>query len=665
MANPQKTHINLIQQAARQFYDGQFQSALDLCKTLLKKQKNNVDALNLAGIVSDKLDKKNLAVDYFKRATKLAPNNAEILNNLGTTYLDLDEIESSINCFKKATRHNPQYVEAWFNLGNSYLKQQDLEQAKTCYQTTIKLDPSHIRALNNLGNVFHIQLEHESAIQCYLAALNIRPDFSESLFSLASVYYDIKNNAEAEKLLRHVLRLTPDHVRANYLLGNLLFHQDKNNTEAITYFEKSLQLDEQQVDVCNSLGAALHYQNRYDEAIEILQKAISLNPAFADSHNTLGLVLHEQGDIKAAKSCYEQAIAAKPDFSQAHNNLGHILKEQENYTDAIELFQQALKISPDSPSAVNNLALTELVTGDFGNGWKHYRHRPSVPENGMTVCPDKLPDNLENKTIFIMKDQGIGDELFFLRFLPQLKNKGARIFYCCDEKLLTLLKRLNLFEQLSTEPFEPGDFDFSFSVGDLPYLLNHTQADQSPDPLQLHTDPNKTQQIKKLLSEFGQPPYIGISWRGGGIRNNKRIGSYFKEIDPRYLSEELAKLPGTFVSLQRIAGQDELQNISFKLGRPILNLDPYNNDLDAMLSLLDSLDYYIGVSNTNVHLRAGLNKTSHVLVTHPPEWRWGAKGRKSHWFPHCLVYRQSIEHQWQAAINQLIADLSNNESYTS
>jgi hypothetical protein len=69
------------------------------------------------------------------------------------------------------------------------------------------------------------------------------------------------------------------------------------------------------------------------------------------------------------------------------------------------------------------------------------------------------------------------------------------------------------------------------------------------------------------------------------------------------------------------------------------------------------IDEYVAVSNTNVHLRAGLGKATRVLVPCPPDWRWMDAGRTSPWFPDCRIYRQSPSGDWSNALARLKKDL--------
>ena len=59
-----------------------------------------------------------------------------------------------------------------------------------------------------------------------------------------------------------------------------------------------------------------------------------------------------------------------------------------------------------------------------------------------------------------------------------------------------------------------------------------------------------------------------------------------------------------------------------------------------MAAVLSLIDEYVGVSNTNMHIRAGLGKTARVLVPFPPEFRWMHAGSQSPWFAGCQLYRQ-------------------------
>ena len=160
--------------------------------------------------------------------------------------------------------------------------------------------------------------------------------------------------------------------------------------------------------------------------------------------------------------------------------------------------------------------------------------------------------------------------------------------------------------------------------------------------------------MAELLAGFGPPPHIGVTWRAGS-RDRHRLLYKYAPIEA--LAGALRPAPGTIVALQRAPDAGEVELLGAALGRPVLDLTALNADLEAMLALVGALDDYVSVSNTNVHLRAALGRTSRVLLPNPPEFRWMARGRESPWFPGTTIYRQGSDADWAPALADLARDL--------
>jgi hypothetical protein len=120
----------------------------------------------------------------------------------------------------------------------------------------------------------------------------------------------------------------------------------------------------------------------------------------------------------------------------------------------------------------------------------------------------------------------------------------------------------------------------------------------------------------------------------------------------------LRNVPGTLLALQRQPAPGEIQQFSDAIARPLYDFSRSNDDLEEMLALLCVIDDYVGVSNTNMHLRAGVGYGARVLVPHPPEWRWMWSGERSPWFPRFALYREAPGGGWHRAIAALAADLA-------
>jgi hypothetical protein len=265
-----------------------------------------------------------------------------------------------------------------------------------------------------------------------------------------------------------------------------------------------------------------------------------------------------------------------------------------------------------------------------------------------------------------LNEQGLGDQLFLLRWLPAIKSCGAIVSYRPEPKLENIIRRISSFDQLVSPAEVLPPADFYAMLGDLPYFVCHgLRADSAselvPSSLQLAPLPENLAAIKEQLFSLGPPPYIGLTWRGGTPpEEQKAVMSWmlYKEIPIEQLASSLQSVNGTLIALQRKPGNGEIDRLSDLLQRPLHDFSSANENLEDMLALLALIDDYIGVSNTNMHLRVAVGKTARVLVPCPPEWRWMARGNESPWFPGFAVYRQEIDGDWSEALARLSGDLA-------
>jgi hypothetical protein len=158
-----------------------------------------------------------------------------------------------------------------------------------------------------------------------------------------------------------------------------------------------------------------------------------------------------------------------------------------------------------------------------------------------------------------------------------------------------------------------------------------------PPPLPLTPDPARMEAMRERLRALGPSPYLALAWRAGEPKTGP-FETLFKEVPFDALADALRDMPGTIVSVQRAPRDGETEALAKVLARPVHDLSEVNQDLEDALALMALADDLVGVSNTNVHLRAGAGKPSRVFVPFPTEWRWMATG-ESPWFPGTRVTR--------------------------
>ena len=529
-----------------------------------------------------------------------------------------------------------------------------LDEAKELYRRVLRAEPDQADALNLLGVAVQDGGDTAEAVGLIRRAIAVNGGEAHYYTNLGNALQAAGEVGEAIEVYRQGLILDPGAAKAHNNLGNALRAQNRL-TEAVACYRRALEIDSEYANTLSNLGAALAALERLDEAVTALRQALLLQPDFAEALANLGNVLHIQGKLAEAEEAIGKALKLDPGYAMAHSNLGILLTDLGRYDEAEESLTRALEIDPGHAPAKSNFALSLLVRGDFARAWRYYASRDSVREVPQELCQEPLPDDLHGKKILVLRDQGLGDEIFFLRFAPQLKDRGAIITYLAHAKIAAVISRLAFVDKFAEEGETPEEVDFTLSVADLPLALGMTSAADIPPPLALIPEPGRTDAMSRKLAGLGPAPTIGVTWRAG-LPN--KADAVFKLAPIDEIAEALRPVNATVLVLQRHPEPGEIDALTRGLDREVHDLTALNDELEDMLALLALLDEYVTVSNTNVHLRAGAGRTSRVLVPDPPEWRWMATGDESPWFPGSAVYRQGRDGDWGAAFGALDRDLN-------
>ncbi|HEX7219480.1 MAG TPA: tetratricopeptide repeat protein [Burkholderiales bacterium] len=422
--------------------------------------------------------------------------------------------------------------------------------------------------------------------------------------------------------------------------------------KALGYARRAHELSRRNPDYLNTLGVAHAESGDLAQAEAALRRAVKLKPDHVDAVVNLGKVLEKNEDLPGALKSYRHAYALAPRFPKLAATLARVYRECGRAADAralltatdsedlliaaascdFELDGEAAAIArlrgarPEWRAARQALAHLLLSTGHWREGWRLYRN--AKPKIGAHV--------------HLRGEQGIGDVLFFMRFVPMLRSRGVTVSIACEKKLLPILEGAREYRGEEAIP-----------IGDLPLILD---TEETPPAWPLAVPE------KASLERFGPPPYLGVTWRAGTDLGRRAEfgndpGALMKAIAPALLGRALRGWPGTLIVLQRGARAGELEDFRSSGGQAVTDLSPLGDDLPALLAVLAALDEYVGVSNANMHLLAGIGKTARVLVPYPGEWRWMRRAGPSPWFPGFELYRQPQSRDWSSALQELRGDL--------
>ena len=605
-----------VDQAQTLYQSNQFQQAEKMCRRILIEDSKNVFAVHLLGLIAFKLGRLQHAIDIIQRSILLAPNQPTFYQNLGNILQSSGDLEESIVVYQKAVAIEPNSAEIHNDLGNVFRLQGQLDNAVISIQNSISIQPN-CPAFYNLGLIMQEREKIDEAIVYYKQAIAINPNFVQAYNNLGNIYQEL------DKL-----------------------------DEALEYYQSAIQINPNCLEVQSNLGAIYIKTNKFDKAIACYQHILNISPNSFEAENNLGIVYNYLHQMEMAISHYRRSLRINPEYAEAKNNLGFALQKQDKVDQAISCYETALEIDPDFRDAQKNLGIAKLLKGDFIRGWYYYTARDGRDVNTVNSLRDANV-KLHGKRLLLIGEQGLGDELFFLRFVPQLKQLGSWIAYRSGAKLKNLVSRFPYVDHV-VDREEEVEVDYTFLIGDLPRLLDMTSVNQIPSLISFDIQHHEQEGMVRILEKAGRPPYIGVSW-WAGVKEEVVL---YRRVDFYLLAKLLQDVEGTIINLQRDSSDAEIEVLSESLSRPVHNFSSYNTDLEKMVVLLDSLDHHITVSNTNVHLRSAVNGTSFVLVPFYSQPQiWMGPNYKSLWYPNVRLYRQTRGLCWNAAVIQLTQDL--------
>lgn len=439
---------------------------------------------------------------------------------------------------------------------------------------------------------------------------------------------------------------------AYYLNLGLVRREQRRLAEAEACFRRAVWLAPAHPDSHNNLAVALAELGQLAAAASAYETALKLNPDYAEAWNNLGNLRRDQGELAAAVDCYHRALAAQPDFADAFNNLGVALAEQGSAHEALLAYERALALQPDLADAHYNRGLALLARGDFAAGWPEYEWRwqtrhMAAYRRGFSQ-PQWRGEPAAGRTLLIHAEQGFGDTLQFLRYVPMAAARGLRVVLEIPAPLARLAAALPGVAAVVVQGEKIPDFDLHVPMLSLPLAFGTV----------LETIPAATPYIKVSEAEAarwrrrlaGPGLKLGLVWAGNARRENPSLAAVDRRrsLHPAALLP-LFEVPGAeFVSLQKDG----------PAGLPLRDYMSEIQDFADTAALITSLDLVIAADTAVAHLAGALGKEVWLLNRHDSCWRWLHGRTDSPWYPTMRLYTQPAPGDWGQVIRQVAADLA-------
>ena len=557
--------------------------------------------------------------------------------------------------FQKAIKLDPSSVDGHYNLGITLKALGSLTAAHDSLGRALNLAPNHIPSLVQLGVVCHDQGHYSSAVERLQFAVALDANQAEAWHQLGRALHRLDKFQEADEAFRAAILGDPKHFQARSHYA-LLLRDMGNSSDSIEQARTSVDLSPKNAGLWNNLGSCHLSFKHFEDAIECFEKAIRLQPGFLDAinnlakaHTDLGILWNASADhLSRGVDIYKQVLKRYPS-ARAWSQLAVALERYGEFDAALQAHNKAIELGPDNARLYSRRATFLLRYRHDALGLSDHEHRFDRVKVVRHPSPRWQGEPLVNKTIAVLPEQGLGDQLQFLRFLPLLKAKGCNIVLVANPKLASLFEASGLADQVVCmgEPLPPTDYNIP--IMSIPHQLGVT-LDCASGKRYLRADPQLTVFWAEKCKRY-KGKLVGVHWQG-----NPEYGADFSRSFPLCSFAPMADLPSAnLISIQK--GELGTSQIpAFRHKHQLDEMDEiagFATGFDDLAALMTVLDMVVTSDTSVAHLAGALGVETHLVLGLFPDWRWQGTGNTTHWYDSMTVWRQSRGESWTEVVERL------------
>ena len=521
----------------------------------------------------------------------------------------------------------------------------------------LKENPNNHEIYNLIGDIHYKQNNFDKSLWYYFSSLDRNFDV-KALNRLGTNIFLLNNNSVAEKVLTNLLAHDPKYI-PGYLSLGLVYEQDKKNEKAIDCYKAAIKIDPCEIKAYLSLATLYKQEKNYNEAIKVYQQGLIKNPNNHFILSNLGNLFYLQHKYEDAIISHQRAIKARPDSHIVHFNYANTLLNAGKYSEAIEMYKKTNELNANFNRSKINLGTTLLSMSNFEEGFKAYGQRIYEDKNFKQVLHKKNllwnGQNLENKKILVIAEDGLGNTIQYSRYLETLSQLNCKIIFKCQEELHHFFEDMEYIDQLISLETESEIYDYWVPLQNLIYLLTPDLNNNCPYPTALKINDNKLLEWETLIA-VNDNVKIGLNWQGSRLNPKVENNSVDLKLFKNIVSNKFAN----FISLQKGSSVNDIEINKFE--ENIINYDLLMDTgskkfLDTS-AIIKYLDLVITTDTSIAHLAGSLGTQTWLLLPKVSDWRWLNSKDETVWYDNFRIYRQKIQGDWSEVFSRIEKDCS-------
>ncbi len=468
----------------------------------------------------------------------------------------------------------------------------------------------------------------------------------EDIFKSAVVHHNKKNFSKAKEIYESLLKTNPNNfiILQNYAT---LLSQIKEYKRADDTFKKCLKIKPKDPLLLYNYGKFFHDQKNYEKAIKFYNESFETEPRSAVPLYNIGNICLSKNEFEKAIIYFKKVIEISPSNFLAYNNMAIAYKNIGNFNEALKFYKEAINKNNNYVDGHVNYSTMLLTMNKMKEGLDEYEWRKKSKSFSDYIDYRSLNlkskiwngENLDNKKLFVIAEQGIGDLIQFARYLYLIKDKykAEVILKIKGKSFLHFFQKNDFKVILENESIPTHDYHIHMmSLLRIFFRTNELFCNQ----VNFFPSDQKTKEKWKMKFSKIKGFKIGIHWSTSALMPEK-------DIPLEHFIQLASDFNKNFFVLQKDVNLNDKNKLKNK--KNIFYFPDMDNAKKAFLDsaeIIRNLDLVITSDTAIAHLSATLKKKTWIALPLIADWRWFSDKKNSKWYKNVSIYRQKKAGDW-------------------
>lgn len=420
-------------------------------------------------------------------------------------------------------------------------------------------------------------------------------------------------------------------------------HKAGDLVQAVPLYARYFAHHPQDAKMWSNFGVLHRSAKRFEQGLRAQKRAYALDPSDLGTLNNYANILSDMGRYDESIALRKKMLEHDPHDKSQLAMIGRCLRGQGAYEAAIKHLDKALRIHPDYPELRLQLAFAQLGAGRYKAGFESYKSRWDAGE----LKPRNLPypkwrgEDISGKTILVMPEQGFGDAVLFSRFVPVLRDIGAKVHVLVEKPLVSLFEGMDGADWTGPVVGPENGIDCYVDMMDLAAIYFQTKR-EIPAPTKLSIPQDARVRAAKITEPFSDVYKIGVVWTGSVTYKGNALRSFsHRDFLP------LTEIPG--VQLFSLYKGPMLEPY-FEDGSSAFIVDAGSSDrgFADTAAMMEQVDLVITSDTVTAHIAGSLGVPTWTVLHWDAFWVWRHSGDATDWYPNMRLFRQDAPMDWDS-----------------